>query len=64
MGVHKNFSINQWNVDAHFHISNAPRMCVLGDEQLDSEGRGGLALLVGTDYLFSSRTRPEYLFPG
>ena len=26
--------------------------------------RGGLALLVGTDYLFSSRARPENLFPG
>ena len=24
----------------------------------------GLALLVGTDYLFSSRARPENLFPG
>ena len=33
----------------------------------DSEGGGGvwgLALLVGTDYLFSSRARPENLFPG
>ena len=30
----------------------------------DSEGGGGgLALLVGTDYLFSSRARPENLFP-
>ena len=27
-------------------------------------GGGGLALLVGTDYLFSSRARPENLFPG
>ena len=25
----------------------------------DSEGGGGLALLVGTDYLFSSRAWPE-----
>ena len=31
----------------------------------DSQGGGGgLALLVGTDYLFSSRARPENLFPG
>ena len=30
----------------------------------DSEGGGGLALLVGTDYLFSSRGRLENLFPG
>ena len=27
-------------------------------------GGGGLSLLVGTDYLFSSRARPENLFPG
>ena len=27
-------------------------------------GGGGLALLVGTDYLFSSRAWPENLFPG
>ena len=32
----------------------------------DSEGGGGggLALLVGTDYLFSSHALPENLFPG
>ena len=31
----------------------------------DSEGGGGVpALLVGTDYLFSSRAQPENLFPG
>ena len=31
----------------------------------DSEGGGGgLALLVGTDYLFSSRARSENSFPG
>ena len=30
----------------------------------DPEGGGGLALLVGTDYLFSSQARPENLFPG
>ena len=32
----------------------------------DSEGGGGggLALLVGTDYLFSSQARRENLFPG
>ena len=34
----------------------------LGDDHLIL--RGGLALLVGTDYLFSSRARPENLFPG
>ena len=27
-------------------------------------GGGGLALLFGTDYLFSSQARPENLFPG
>ena len=30
----------------------------------DSEGGGVPALLVGTDYLFSSRAQPENLFPG
>ena len=35
----------------------------LRGQPFDSEG-GGLALLVGTDYLFSSRARPENLFPG
>ena len=30
----------------------------------DSEGGGGLVLLVGTDYLFPSRARSENLFPG
>ena len=36
---------------------------LLRGRPFDSEG-GGLALLVGTDYLFSSRARPENLFPG
>ena len=36
----------------------------LGDDHFDPEGGGGQALLVGTDYLLSSRTRPENLFPG
>ena len=36
---------------------------LLGDDHLILRG-GGLALLVGTDYLFSSRARPENLFPG
>ena len=35
---------------------------VLGDDHLIL--RGGLALLVGTGYLFSSRARLENLFPG
>ena len=35
------------------------------DDHLILRGGGwGLALLVGTDYLFSSRARPENLFPG
>ena len=37
---------------------------MLGDDHLILRGGGGLALLVGTDYLFSSRARPEHLFPG
>ena len=37
---------------------------LLGDDHLILRGGGGLALLVGTDYLFSSRARPENLFPG
>ena len=37
---------------------------LLGDDHLILGGGGGLALLVGTDYLFSSRARPENLFPG
>ena len=39
---------------------------VIRGRPFDSEGGGGggLALLVGTDYLFSSRARPENLFPG
>ena len=37
---------------------------VLGDDHLNLRGGGGgLALLVGTDYLFSSRARPEHLYP-
>ena len=36
----------------------------LGDDHLILRGGGVLALLVGTDYSFSSRTRPENLFPG
>ena len=36
---------------------------ILRGRPFDSEG-GGLALLVGTDYLFSSRAWPENLFPG
>ena len=37
----------------------------LGDDHLIlSGGGGGLALLVGTDYIFSSRARPENWFPG
>ena len=37
----------------------------LRGRSFDSEGGGGrLALLVGTEYLFSSRARPENLFPG
>ena len=42
-------------------------MCTLhlGDDHLILRGGGGgLALLVGTDYLFSSQARPENLFPG
>ena len=35
----------------------------LGDDHLIMRG-GGLALLVREDYLFSSRARPENLFPG
>ena len=30
----------------------------------DSEGGGGADTSIGTDYLFSSRARPENLFPG
>ena len=37
--------------------------CYVRGRPFDSEG-GGLALLVGTDYLFSSRARLENLFPG
>ena len=40
------------------------RGLLLGDDHLILRGGGGLALLVGTDYLFSSRARPENLFPG
>ena len=36
----------------------------LGDDNLILGGGGGLALLVGADYLFLSRARPENLFPG
>ena len=37
----------------------------LGDDHLILRGGGGgLALLVGTDYLISSHARPENLFPG
>ena len=36
---------------------------LLRGRPFDPEG-GGLANLVGTDYLFSSRARPENLFPG
>ena len=36
----------------------------LGDDHLILRGGGGLALLVGTDYLFSSRAWSENLFPG
>ena len=35
----------------------------LRDDHLILRG-GGLAHLVGEDYLFSSNARPEYLFPG
>ena len=36
---------------------------ILGDDHLILRGGGGgLALLVGTDYLFSTRARPENLF--
>ena len=36
--------------------------CLRG-RPFDPEG-GGMANLIGTDYLFSSRARPENLFPG
>ena len=44
----------------------ADLMIPIRGQPFDSEGRGGggLALLVWTDYLFSSRARPENLFPG
>ena len=35
-----------------------------GEDHLILREGGGLALLVGTDYLFSLRARPENLFPG
>ena len=40
-------------------------MNTLRGRPFDSEGGGGgLALLVGIDYLFSLHARPENLFPG
>ena len=47
---------------ASYKIYTLYSVSYLGDDHLIL--RGGLALLVGTDYLFSSQTRPENLFPG
>ena len=47
------------------HFSDIyPAELQLRGRPFDSEGGGELALLVGTDYLFSSRARPGNLFLG
>ena len=59
------FFVTYFNFPSFFVIS-PDTYCIiiyLGDDHLILRG-GGLALLVGTDYLFSSRTRSENLFPG
>ena len=45
-------------------ISASHDKSLVRGQPFDPEGGGGLANLVGTDYLFSSQARPENLFPG
>ena len=51
------------NTHVQYESSTSSGLKVRG-RPFDPEGGGGLANLVGTNYLFSSRTRPENSFQG